>query len=135
MRNIKQTVLLIGCTLLGVMGLLSLQTTTASAQAKCGGVDTSLISCPQPGGEDAAVEDTGIWGLLVVTINILVALVSVVALGGIVYGAILYTSAGGNMEQTKKGMQIIANVAIGIIAFALMYVGLNFLIPGGVFNP
>lgn len=53
---------------------------------------------------------------------------------GIVYGSILYTSAGGNAEQTKKAMGIITNVVIGIIAYGLMYVGLNFLVPGGVFG-
>lgn len=134
MNKIKQTALLIGCGLFIVIGLLSsAETTYASDTPSCGGVQTSLISCEQTGGDGNNIKDTGVWGILILAINIMIGVIGVAALGGIIYGAILYTSAGGNMEQTKKGMQIIANVAIGLIAFALMFVALNFLIPGGVF--
>jgi hypothetical protein len=51
-----------------------------------------------------------------------------------VYGAVLYTSAGGNQEQVKKARTIFTNVAIGIIAFAAMWSLLNWLVPGGVFS-
>lgn len=102
------------------------------SQNCCGGVETALITCDETGGD--TIEDTGLWGVLVLAINILTGLVAVAALGGIVWGAILYTSAGGNMEQTKKALGIITNVVIGIVAYGLMYVGLNFLVPGGVFN-
>ncbi|MDB5179834.1 MAG: hypothetical protein JWN12_466 [Candidatus Saccharibacteria bacterium] len=81
-----------------------------------------------------AVTDTGVWGILLLAINILTAGVGIAAIGGIVYGAILYTSAGGSPEQVKKAMGIITNVVIGVIAYALMFSGLNFLIPGGLFN-
>lgn len=127
---------------------------SAPVQAQCGGVDTSIIKCEETGyicdnGEfvesasstcpdgstpKSKVESTGLWGVLILAINILTGLVGVAALGGIIYGAILYTSAGGSVEQTKKAMGIIMNVVIGIIAYALMYIGLNFLIPGGVFD-
>ncbi|MNH46494.1 hypothetical protein D3C72_2301490 [compost metagenome] len=60
--------------------------------------------------------------------------VGILAVGGIVYGSILYTSAGGSSEQTKKAMGIITNVVIGLIAYALMYAITNFLIPGGLFS-
>ena len=109
-------------------------TLTTPVSADCGGVKTSLINCSQTGSGDD-VTNTGIWGVLILAINVLSAAVGVAALGGIVYGAILYTSAGGSVEQTKKAMGIILNVVIGVVAYGLMYVGLNFLIPGGVFNP
>lgn len=80
------------------------------------------------------VQGTGIWGILELALNILTAGIGIAAVGGVVYGAILYTSAGGNTEQVKKAYGIFANVAIGIIAYALMYAGLNFLIPGGLFG-
>jgi len=140
MNKIKQTALFIASALFVTAGFIAIPANTASA-AECGGQQTALISCPQPGQDKAEdgtqskdIKDSGVWGVLIIAINILVGLVSVAALAGIVYGAVLYTSAGGNMEQTKKGMQIIGNVVIGLIAFALMYVGLNFLIPGGVFS-
>ncbi len=115
-----------------VLALIVMTGPTLLAQERCGGVDTAIIACDQDG--TGGIEETGIWGVLILAINILTGLVAVAALGGIVYGSILYTSAGGNAEQTKKAMGIITNVVIGIIAYGLMYVGLNFLVPGGVFN-
>jgi hypothetical protein len=72
---------------------------------------------------------------LILVINILTAGVGIAAIGGIVYGAVLYTTAGGSQEQVKKAISIITNVVIGIVAYALMWALLNFLIPGGVFKP
>jgi len=112
---------------------------TSTVEAKCGDVDTALINCPTTNENDdikadEAIKNTGIWSLLIIAINILTAGVGVVALAGIVYGAVLYTSAGGNPEQVKKARTIFMNVAIGVIAFAAMFLLLNFLVPGGVFN-
>lgn len=112
---------------------LAVVTTPLTASADCGGVKTSIINCPQAGGTKD-IHDTGLWGILVLAVNILTAGVGVLALAGLVYGAILYTSAGGSAEQVKKAMDIFRNVVIGVVAFAGMWVLLNFLIPGGAFN-
>ena len=58
----------------------------------------------------------------------------IAAVGGITYGAILYTSAGDSSEQTKKAMEIIRNVVIGLVAYGIMYLVLNYIIPGGIFE-
>lgn len=124
----------------GVLGLgaLTIGSDTVSAQSNCGGVPTAIITCDgPPEGESAGtdnIEQSGIWGILLLAINVMVGAIGVAALGGIIYGAILYTSAGGSAEQTKKAMTIIGNVVIGVVAFAIMYALLNFLIPGGVLN-
>ncbi len=99
----------------------------------CGGVQTAIIKCPQNNGS-SNVEDNGIWGLLLLVLNIMTAGVGILAVGGIVYGAILYTTAEDRADQIKKATDIITNVVIGLVAFALMWAGLNFLIPGGVFS-
>jgi hypothetical protein len=123
------------------------------AAEECGGVETSIIGCDEKGAlcpdgsqikEEAlcpdgttpvvSVENTGAWGILLVAINILTAGIGVVAIGGIVYASILYTSAGGSAEQIKKSMTIIADIVIGVLAYALMYAILNFIIPGGLFT-
>ncbi len=139
--NIKQTIrnLTVGLFMVFGLTLFLAPSTTFAACAPdatncCVGVETSIISCEQPGGDNAEVEDTGLWGILILAINILSAGVGVVALGGIVYASILYTSAGGNQEQVKKAMGMITNIVIGIVAYALMFSALNFLIPGGLFN-
>lgn len=134
--KIKQTIrhlVLGGLLLIPVIGLSAITNDTTYA-AECGGVTTSIISCDQQGGKDAPVEETGLWGLLLLAINILTAGVGVLALAGIVYGAILYTSAGGSSEQIKKAKTVFTNVVIGVIAFGGMYALLNFIVPGGVFN-
>lgn len=116
----------------GLVGALLV--TPQVAVADCGGAQTSILNCDASADPDKA-EDSGLWWLLLIVVNILTAGVGVLALAGIIYGSILYTSAGGNQEQVKKAMGIFTNVAIGVIAFALMFSVLNFLVPGGVFNP
>ena len=129
----KQTIrnVILGAMLLvPVVSLISV--TNSFAQQSCGGVQTAIISCSQGGGDQ--VENTGLWGILLIAVNILTAGVGVLALAGIVYGAVLYTSAGGNPEQVKKARTIFTNVVIGVVAFAGMFTLLNFIVPGGVFN-
>lgn len=96
----------------------------------CGGVKTSLLQntgiCDD--------EDGVVFGLLKWILRLMTAGVGIAAVGGIGYGALLYTTAEGKPEQTKKGIEVITNVVIGIAAYALMFVLLNFLIPGGAFG-
>jgi len=138
--NIKQKIkqIVVGAFL--VIGLAATTVTGTALAAECGAdtqccgnVATSILSCDQAGGENASIENTGVWGLLLIAINILTGLVALAAVVGVVYGSVLYTSAGGNQEQVKKAMGIITNVVIGVIAYALMYSLSNFLIPGGIF--
>lgn len=133
--NIKQTLTRV---FLGIFFVSALSFAVLAEPAFAQGdkgceTNTSIITCDIDEGADG-IEGTGLWSVLILAINILTALVGVAALGGIVYGAALYTAAGGNAEQTKKAMGIITNVVIGVIAFALMFAFLNFIIPGGVFN-
>jgi hypothetical protein len=133
--NIKQTIqtLVLGGLLLIPIATVAFSSSSVDA-AQCGGVETSIITCEQSGGDSSAIEDTGIWGLLIIIINIMTAGVGVLALVGFVYGAILYTSAGGSPEQVKKARVVFTNVVIGVIAFGAMFTLLNFIVPGGVFN-
>lgn len=88
-----------------------------------GSVQTSIIPCEYT---------KDVPSLLNFGINILSAGIAIAAVGAIVYAGVLYTTAGGNSEQTKKAMNMILNVVIGIIAYAAMYLLLNWIIPGGV---
>ena len=96
----------------------------------CGDVKTSIIGgdkiCNE-GDDDGIILSFMKWILRIMTAG-----VGVAAVGGIGYGALLYTTAESKPEQTKKAIGIITNVVIGIIAYALMAVLLNFIIPGGV---
>ena len=99
---------------------------------KCAGVDVAILKCDASGGEN--VEDSGVWALLIIALNILAGLVGIVAVGGIVYGAIMYASAQDNASQVQEAIGIIRNVVIGLVLFLSMYALLQFLIPGGVFG-
>jgi hypothetical protein len=132
--SIKQKInqIVIGLSILASPLLIMSSPLTAFA-ATCGGVQTTIISCTQDG-TGSNVNNSGVWGLLLLAINILTAGVGVAAVGGIVYGSILYTSAGGSPDGVKKAREVITNVVIGIVAYALMYSILNFIIPGGLFH-
>lgn len=93
----------------------------------CDGMVTTTIKCDDP-------DKDGISQLLLMAINILTASVGIAAVGGLVFGSILYTTAAGDPAKTKKGITAITNVVIGLIAFASMWAVLNFMIPGGVFK-
>jgi hypothetical protein len=133
----KQTIRNLMAGLLLLLGVMTIFTPglAFAAEAKNNGceTDTAIIKCDNVDVTKDGVENTGLWSVLMLVINVLTAGVAVIALGGIVYGSILYTSAGGSQEQVKKAMGIFTNVVIGIIAFAGMWALLNFLIPGGVF--
>lgn len=98
----------------------------------CGGAETSIIKCSE--GNGTSTTDNGVWGLLKLVLNILTAGIGIAAVGGIAYGAALYASSADKPEQAKQGMTFIKNVVIGLVAYGLMYIILNFLIPGGIFT-
>lgn len=130
-----------------------------AGESCCGNAVTTVLSCDQAGygvckdgtviGKiafeagakckdgtvpDFTVKSTGIYGLLLLVINIFTAGIGIAAVGGIIYGSIMYASAGGNAEHTKKAKTIIFNVVFGLVVYALMYSFLNFIIPGGLFT-
>lgn len=112
--------------------LLPAQQVHAADELKCGVLPSAICNKakdPAAGG----VKSSAIWDLLLLIVNIMTAGVAILAIGGIVYAAVLYTSAGPNQEQLKKAKNIILNTVIGIVAFALMYAFLQWIIPGGAF--
>ncbi len=114
-------------------GMLGLFMVTPVFAAECGGIDTSIIECKEDNTGDK-IDNNGVWGLLLIALNIMTAGVVLVAVGGIVYAAILYATAEDKADQVSQAKGIITNVVIGLVAFALMYSAVNFLIPGGVFT-
>lgn len=103
-------------------------TNDSGQPGKCGSYSTSIIPCPSGSGESA------ISGLLLMAINILAVGVGIAAVGGVVYAAILYTTAEDKPAQVSKAKTIIFNVVLGVAAYFLMYSFLQFIVPGGVFH-
>ncbi|MCX6728160.1 MAG: hypothetical protein NTV39_00100 [Candidatus Saccharibacteria bacterium] len=129
--KIKQTVLIIA-SLIGLSSVFIM--VPAVSAATCAGVKTSVISCkPEP--TDPTPDQTGVWQLLIIAINLMSAGVGIAAVGGVVFGSFMYMTAGGAPDRMKKANMMLTNVALGIIVYAAMWAFLNFIIPGGLFKP
>ena len=126
-RNILISIAILVTVIIGIIVL------SRPAQADCMGVETSIISCKDTSGKDAATGEEAIYNILSMVIKIMTGAIGLVATAAVVYGAILYGSAADNPENIKKAKGIWTNVVIGLIAFAFMVSILNFIIPGGVF--
>ncbi|MCA9340935.1 hypothetical protein KC952_00195 [Candidatus Saccharibacteria bacterium] len=97
-------------------------------------LDGSFIPCKKSDdNKKSDLESNAIWGILLFVISVLTAGVGILAVGGIIYGAILYTTAQDNSGQITKSKETIAHVVVGLILYAFMWSLLQFLIPGGVF--
>lgn len=108
--------------------------TEAHASTSCAGVKTSYFSCPNGQENPNQLDQTGFWKFLLTTITILTSLIVIVAVGGIVYGAIMYASAGDNEGQVQQAKTIIRDVILGIVVYAAMWSFAQYLIPGGIFT-
>jgi hypothetical protein len=102
---------------------------------QCGGVETSILSCKSDGKNTTGnAQDSAIWQILTLVLKIMTAGVGVVAVGGFVWASLLYTSARQEAAQVEKAKEMMRQISFGLIAYALMYMLLNFLIPGGIFT-
>lgn len=108
----------------------------ADGELKCAILPSQICGSAKQGGVDKngnpVVQKTGIFLLLIWVLNILTAGVGVAAVGALIYAGVLYASAGGGTEQIVKSKKIITDVVIGIVAYALMFLVINWLVPGGV---
>lgn len=96
---------------------------------ECGDVSTAYVGCNAQANPNS-IEQTTVWALLTIILNILLALMGIIAVAGVIYGSILYTSAQGNMQQIQQAKSIIRNVLIGLVLYVLLYAILQYLIPG-----
>lgn len=100
---------------------------------KCGDVATFFkFNCGDT--DSSSAENSPIFKVLLFIVNILTTLVGLAAVGGIIAGGIIYSSARDNAEQTKKGITYVVNAVLAILLFAFMFAILNFIIPGGLFT-
>lgn len=95
-----------------------------SGDKSCGGVNTSIISCKE--GEEGAIDY-----LLITVVRILSGLIGILAVGGIVFSGYQYMMSSGDPTAMAKAKQRIINIVYGLVAYALIWGVLEFLIPGG----
>lgn len=87
----------------------------------CTIVETSVL----PG--DMSIED-----ILKLVLNILVYGLGAAAVLGVIIAGIMYMTARDNEAQVAKAKTRLFEVVIGLIAWAVMFAVLNWLVPGGV---
>ncbi len=101
-------------------------------QKDCGGVEVAILECDTSNTGDA-VQDSALWSILSLVLNIMIGGVGIAAVGGIIYAAIMYASAQDNASQVQQAKDMIRNVIIGLVLMLVMWAGLQYLIPSGIF--
>lgn len=102
-----------------------------------------VVDCPEEGdcakrtsfefcGKNTAV---GMECLVQDVLRFMSILVGILVVGGVIVGGIVYSTSQGNPGQTQKGITIIANSIIGLVIYLLMFVVINWLLPGSVITP
>ena len=104
--------------------------TANSNTPTCAILPQNICNSASTGGTD--VKKTGVYLLLVWVLNLMTAGVGIAAVGALVYAGVLYASAEGKSDQVAKAKQIITNTVVGIVVYALMFLVINWLVPGGV---
>ena len=112
--------------------LAAFATITPSHAADCGGVEVAILECKTSNTGDA-VQDSALWSILSLVLNIMIGGVGIAAVGGIIYAAIMYASAQDNASQVQQAKDMIRNVIIGLVLMLVMWAGLQYLIPSGIF--
>ena len=111
----------------GIATMISLSSTPVFAAETCGSVETFFNwGCSGDG-------ETAIYSVLGKILDWLAMGVAIAVVIGIIYGAIMYMTAGGNEGQAKSAIGIIRNSLIALVLYFAMYSILNFIIPGGLF--
>ncbi len=93
--------------------------------ATCGGIETALISCSDT--------ENGIWAIVGVVLDVMLIGVGAAAVIGIIISGIQYMTSAGDPGAMTKAKNRLVQVVIGILAFGVMWVFLQWLIPGGIF--
>ena len=117
---------------LGMMMLFGLATATAPQEAYA---DDDVCVYVTILNREVCSNDSqnGIYVVLSIVLDVLMAGVGVAAVIGIAISGVQYLTAGGNEAQMVKAKNRIIQVVIGLVIWALMWAGLNWLVPGGLF--
>lgn len=77
-------------------------------------------------------DDWGVSDILNLVLNIVVYGLGAAAVLGVIIAGIMYMTARDNEAQVAKAKTRLFEVVIGLVAWAVMYAVLNWLIPGGL---
>jgi len=79
-------------------------------------------------------EGGGIYKILGLVLTILTAGVGILATIGLVISGIQYITSRDDANKVAKAKSRIFNIVLGLLAYGVMWVALQWLIPGGILN-
>lgn len=105
------------------------QTQPQQTGKKCGEgqIETATFGCV-----DDDKKGGPVFMLLNIILNVLTFGIGALATVGLVMAGIQYATARDDAGQVAKAKKRIFDIVIGMILYALLYVGLSWLIPGGI---
>ncbi len=112
------------------LGIAAVYAEECEGENCCAGVETSIIKC----GNDEKDNGGGIFVVINIVLNVLMFGVGIAGTLGIVISGIMYLTARDNEAQMTKAKSRLINIAIGLIAYAVMWAFLQWLLPGGIFG-
>ena len=112
---------------IGILSFFPTNVVYADGSHKCGNIETSIISCEEEGID-------AVFHILNLAIDILTAGIGIFAVVGISIAGIQYLTAGGNEQQVEKAKRRIFEIVIGMVCYAILWVFLEWLLPGGKLN-
>lgn len=69
--------------------------------------------------------------LLFLVVDIMTIGIGILGVVGILIVGIQYLTAGGNEEKTRKAKRRMFEIVLGLVVYALIYIGVRWLLPGG----
>ena len=102
---------------------------TPSVSTYDGTVETNLLGNMQDDGQGC-----GVYSILSLVIDMLSIGIAILALIGIALTGVKYLMAKGDIEQAKNAKHRLYQIIVGLVAYVLLYAGVQWLLPGGHFN-
>lgn len=118
----KEALIVFGLT---VVGLMLFQIVPVFAQAGNIATDAPEFVSNVTGGQ------TSLRGLVLTIINFVLTFLGVLAVIMIIYGGMLYVTAGGAQEKVDKGKKILMYTVVGIVIIMLSFVIVNAVLGAG----
>lgn len=101
-----------------------------TAVDRSSGVKTAILK--DCGDEAGGVNGEGIFCIVGIGLNILTYGVGILGTLGLVISGVQYATAAGDPARMTKAKSRIFQIVIGLVLYAIMYVLISFLIPGGL---
>ena len=96
--------------------------------------DTTTVDTTFFGNLEDDGKGCGVYTVIIFVVEMLTWGIGIAAIIGILVSGVYYLTAKGNEAQLTKSKHRIYEIVIGVLAYAVLYFALNFLLPGGNFN-